>query len=188
LNHLKRIRAVLLALFGVGIAAVAGWMLAGGTLPSADTLVGQPDPAALESSAGGILIHLGSTPSGAAVRIDGTPRGKTPLDISLAPGQHSLSLQHPEALDIEQPLQVAEGGASVDIGLWRRRPDVVLLRPAYPGASLVDARFLDDGQVALLVDSPSQSRATHTSRELWRLDPATAQLSGVSLRDANGPS
>jgi hypothetical protein len=103
------------------------------------------------------VVHLDSTPSGAAVRIDGKSRGKTPLDISPAPVQHSLILDHPEAIEAEQPLHVRDGGTSVHVALWRRRPEVVPLRPVYPGASLVDARFLDDGQVALLLEAPGRS-------------------------------
>ena len=186
-RRIARVRTLLPALCGIGVAAVAGWLLAGGSLPSARTLVGQLEPAAVETSAGGAPVHLDSTPSGASVRIDGTSRGKTPLDTWLSPGQHSLTLQHPDALDDDQPLQVADSGARVDVALWRRRPDVLPLRPVYPGASLVDARFLDDGQVALLVDTPARSGATGTSRELWRLNPATTQLTRVSL-PGNGPT
>ncbi|HEY8742397.1 MAG TPA: PEGA domain-containing protein, partial [Chloroflexota bacterium] len=182
----ERVRTLLPALCGIGVAAVAGWLLAGGSLPSARTLFGQLEPAAVETSAGGAPVHLDSTPSGASVRIDGTSHGRTPLDTWLSPGQHSLTLQHPDALDDDQPLQVADSGASLDIALWRRRPDVLPLRPVYPGATLVDARFLDDGQVALLVDTPARSGATGTNRELWRSDPATAQLTRVSL-PGNGP-
>jgi hypothetical protein len=132
-------------------------------------------------------VHIESSPSDAAVRVDGKWRGKTPLEISLAPGQHGLSLEHAHALDDEQPLHVADAGASVHVGLWRRKPEVVPLRPVYPGASLVDARFLDDGKVALLVDTSTRSGATGASRELWQLDPATAQLTRVKRPLVNGP-
>jgi len=144
---------------GIGTAAVAGWLLAGGSLPPVQTLSGQLEPAAVGSSAGGAPVHLDSTPSGAAVRVDGTSRGKTPLDTWLSPGQHALSLQHPDTLDDDQTLAVAETGARVEVALWRRRPEVVPVRPVYPGASLVDARFLNGGQVALLVGLPAQAGA-----------------------------
>ena len=109
-RRIARVRTLLPALCGIGVAAVAGWLLAGGSLPSARTLVGQLEPAAVETSADGAPVHLDSTPSGASVRIDGTSRGKTPLDTWLSPGQHSLTLQHPDALDDDQPLQVADSG------------------------------------------------------------------------------
>src|SRR5919199_3936337 len=121
------------------------------------------------------------TPSRAQVSIDGARVGWTPLDVRLSPGQHALSVQHPDALDQDQTLAIAESGANVSITLWRRRPDVVPLRPVYPGASLVDARFLDDGQVALLISLPAQPGSTGTTRELWRLDPPPRQPSRVAI-------
>jgi len=185
---IKRVRAVLPAVCGIGIAAVGGWLVAGGGMPSVEPLFGDVAPAAAGSSAGGAPVHLDSTPSGAAVRINGASRGKTPLDIWLSPGHHVLSLQHPDAIDDEQVLQVADSGASVDIALWRRRPEVLPLRPVYPGAWLIDARFLDDGQVALLVATPARSGPAGAGRELWRLDPTTAQLTRVTLPGEGGPT
>jgi hypothetical protein len=154
---------VLPAVCGIGVAAVAGWMLAGGVPPSAE-------------SPSRVPVHVDSSPVGAQVQIDGRRYGKTPADLRLSPGQHRLSLQHPDALDDQQTLQVAETGATVDVGMWRRRPDVVVLRPVYPGASLLDARFLNDGEVALLVGLPVQTGAPSASRQLWRLDPAIGHL------------
>ena len=63
--------------------------------------------------------------------------------------------------------------------MWRRRPAVAAVRPVYPGAALLDAQFLNDGQVALVVGFSSQAGAAGASRELWRLDPATGQLARV---------
>jgi PEGA domain len=179
-NRLERIRKVLPAVCGIGLAAVTGWMLAGGSLPATETLFGQL-PGNGEHSAGGASVLLSSTPSGAMVRIDGATRGKTPLELRLLPGQHLLSLQHPDALDEDQSFRVTDNGAHVDVPLWRRQPDVVPLRPVYPGAALVDARFINDGQVALLINLPAQSGAPSASRELWRLDPPTGQLARVRI-------
>ena len=128
------------------MAAVAGWLLAGGSLPSTEALFGQREQAAGDRAAGDAPVHLDSTPSDATVRIDGAARGKTPLDTWLSPGQHALIFQHPDTLDDDQTLPVAETGAHVEVALWRRRPEVVPVRSVYPGASLVDARFLNDGQ------------------------------------------
>ncbi|MGI9149250.1 MAG: PEGA domain-containing protein [Chloroflexota bacterium] len=185
----KWIRAALPAVCGIGIAAVVGWLLAGGIMPSADVLFGQPEPAAVESLPAGAPVHIDSTPSGAQVHIDGMRYGsaKTPLNVRLASGQHSLSLEHPDTLEDERVLHVAETGASVDVALWRRRTDVVPLRPVYPGAALVDARFLDNGQVALLVSIPARPGAPSASRELWRLDPTTGQLVRVIVPGLDAP-
>src|SRR5947209_7019428 len=92
-HRVERLRGVLLTLCGIGIAAVAGWMLAGGDLSSTQVLFGQPDAAALPSS-GRAPVHVETSPSGAQVRMDGTTYGKTPLDLRLSPGQHTLNLQH----------------------------------------------------------------------------------------------
>jgi hypothetical protein len=194
-NHrFERIRSALPLVCGVGIAAVVGWLLAGGDLPSAEVFFGQPKSAVRQSSPGDVPVHIDSTPSGARVSIDGARYGaeseseKTPLDVRLSPGQHSLSFEHPDAFEDGRPLYVAEDGAVVDIALWRRHPDVVPLRPVYPGASLVDARFLDDGQVALLVGLPAQPGAPGVSRELWRLDPAMGQLARVIVPGLDAPA
>ncbi|MDQ6673808.1 MAG: PEGA domain-containing protein, partial [Chloroflexota bacterium] len=171
-------RAVLPAFCAIGVAAVVGWLLAGGgvgfgeSLPSSQILFGQSQPSPMTSSSG-TLMHIDSSPAGAQVRIDGAALGKTPLDIQMEPGQHALNLQHPDALDDERVVQVTGASASVDVDLWRRHPDVVALRPVYPGAALLDARFLNDGRVALLVGLPGQTGAPGLGQSLWLLDPAT---------------
>ena len=76
IKRIARVRTLLPALCVIGVAAVAGWLLAGGSLPSAIALFGQLEPAAVETSAGGAPVHLDSTPSGASVRIDGTSHGR----------------------------------------------------------------------------------------------------------------
>jgi hypothetical protein len=69
--------------------------------------------------------------------------------------------------------------------LWRRRPAVLPIRPIYPGASLVDARFVADGTVALTVSLPIPSAAAQppAARELWQLDPVTGSLGRLALTD-----
>ena len=180
-RRLYHLRLVLPGLCGVGIAAAVGWMLAGGSVPSSEIWSGQP--ALLVDGARGAPIHMDSSPAGAQIHIDGSSAGKTPLDLHLEPGQHTLSLQHPDALDDERTLQVGATGATVAVDLWRRRPAVLALRPVYPGASLLDARFLKDGRVALLVGLPSQlyPGAQPASREVWLLDPVAGQPTRVGL-------
>jgi hypothetical protein len=123
-RHIEQIRTVLPAMCAIGIAAVAGWLLAGGGPPPTDMFFGQPEPALGQSSPGDAPVHIDSTPSGAQVRIDGARSGshETPLDVRLSPGQHSLSLEHPDALEDNRSFHVAEDGAVVDVALWRRHP------------------------------------------------------------------
>jgi hypothetical protein len=187
--QVRRMLVPLLVLLGIALAAFAGWQVALGGRPSADMPFGQPELSALESSPGAVPVHIDSTPSGAEVRIDGARfvLGHTPLDVLLSPGQHSLSLEHPDALQDDQPLRVAETGAIVDVALWRRsQPVVVPIRPVYPGAALIDARFLDDGQVALLVGVPTGPG--EPGRELWRLDPSTGQLARLITPGPGAPA
>jgi hypothetical protein len=196
-RHCERMRAVLPAACAIGIAAVAGWMLAGGgvgvgvgeNLPFSEILFSRPASVA-KDSADGAPVHIDTSPAGAQVRIDGSGAGKTPLDVRLEPGQHVLRLQHPDALDDERIVQIAETGATLDIAMWRKRADVVAIRPVYPGALLLDARFLNDGQVVVLVDLPVPTGAPRPGRELWLLDPSTGRLArpdiaGVDATAAN---
>jgi hypothetical protein len=101
-SRIERVRALLPAVSGIGIAAIAGWLLAGGRLPSEQMLLGQFEPLAEESSASGAPVRFDTTPSGASVGIDGTSRGKTPLDVHLEPGQHALSLEQSDSLGAAQ--------------------------------------------------------------------------------------
>jgi hypothetical protein len=168
------------ALSVVSIAAAGGWMLSGGPSILSALFLGQRELVAV-SSTSGTQTYIASSPSGAQVRIDGALAGKTPLDVALSTGQHDLRLQHPEALDEQQTLSVSDTPANIDVSMWRRHPDVVAIRPVFPGAYLQDARFLQDGQVALVVGLPVQATARSSARELWLLDSATGRLRMMDL-------
>jgi len=169
-----------MALCGIGIAAAAGWLVAGGSVPPVQPFLGQAEPAA-DNSDGRAPVHLDSAPSAAMVSVDGRSRGQTPLATWLTPGQHTLSLDQPDSLAEQQSIDVADSGASVHMDLWQRRPQVVPVRPVYPGASLRDVAFLNDGQLMLSVGMPTQAAASIASTELWRMDPATGQLSRLKV-------
>ncbi|MBV9602309.1 MAG: PEGA domain-containing protein [Chloroflexi bacterium] len=159
----------------VGMVVLVGWILAEANPTFTQDLFGQSQLLAV-SDIGGIPTRIDSSPTGAQVRIDGAALEKTPLEVSLSPGRHALKLQHPDTLDEEDTVQVSGTAASVDINLWRRHPDVVALRPVYPGAFFVDARFLNDGQVAIVVGLPVQPGAGNPNREVWLLDPHSGQM------------
>jgi hypothetical protein len=63
----------------------------------------------------------------------------------------------------------------VNVTMFERRPDAVQLKPAYPGASINGATFLDDGRVALLMGLPSQA-GDGLVNEAWIFDPASGTL------------
>jgi hypothetical protein len=179
-HRFKQVGGAAAALCVIGSAAAAGWMLSGGTLTLETLFPGQRELVAV-TDASGTPLHINSSPAGAQVRIDGALTGKTPLDVALSSGQHDLSLQHPEALDEQQTLSVSNTPANVDVSMWRRHPDIVVIRPVFPGAPLLDAQFLKDGQVALVVGLPAQATARSSARELWLFDPATGQLRMMDL-------
>lgn len=142
--------AVLLGTLVLSFAAVTTWILAGGQLsglpaPVADWL---PRSTVTDAgSAGSAPVQVESIPSGAEVRIDGTRRGQTPAVLGVSPGVHELTLRHPEAMESVRSIDVPAEGTALAISLWRRRPEVLPIRPVYPGASLVDVRFVADGTV-----------------------------------------
>jgi hypothetical protein len=70
------------------LAAVGGGLLyfeVGGLSLSAS-----PTPAAPTTG----TVHVESRPAGATVVVDGTPRGAAPLQLRLAPGAHTVEVQH----------------------------------------------------------------------------------------------
>jgi hypothetical protein len=169
-------------------AAVAAWILTGGyqtglPAPLSDWLpLTAPIDTGVEGSA---PVQVESTPSGAEVRIDGIRRGHTPASLGLSPGSHVLTLRHPNAIGAARSIDVPAEGTDLTVSLWGRQPDILPLRPVYPGTNLVDARFVADGTVALSVSLPGGSLAAQPpfARELWQLDPVTGSLARLTLTD-----
>jgi hypothetical protein len=189
--HLKPPRwpiAVLLGIVSISLGAGAAWILAGGNqvglpAPLSDWL---PPTTPIDTGVGGIApVQVASTPSGAEVRIDGIRRGQTPASLALSPGTHELRLRHPNAIGAVRSIDVPAAGTDVAVSLWRRQPDILPLRPVYPGANLVDARFVADGTVALSISLPGGSSAAQpqSARELWQLDPVTGGLARLTVTD-----
>jgi hypothetical protein len=73
----------------------------------------------------------------------------------------------------------------VTIPLWSRKPNIVPLRPSYPGATVLDARWLTDGDAAVVLGI-SQGTVSAPAREIWRLDPESGRLERVTLPAAAG--
>jgi PEGA domain len=169
----------LLALVSIVTAATGGWLLAGGdpsTLGLPDWVPFVPTSASAQTEDQGRL-SITSQPDGALVTVDGHSRGTTPLTLSVSRGVRTLLLTHSDAVDDVRQVSVGND-TRVRVAMWLRRPNAVQLRPAFPGASLTDARFLNDGRLALSMAVPD---ATTTStqaalREPWMFDPATGNL------------
>lgn len=121
--------------------------------------------------AAAVPLAVHSHPAGAALWLDGHERGTTPLDLQVEPGVHTVALKQQNALEQQYAVDVGATGAALDVGLWRRQPVVSRLRPALPGASLEDARFLEDGALGLSIALPPGN-----TLEAWRLDPASGAL------------
>jgi hypothetical protein len=62
-------------------------------------------------------LQIGSDPPGAEVRLNGTPRGTTPLSLSVPAGQYKLSV-HSGVNVKEMPVTIANGAATVLHMTW----------------------------------------------------------------------
>ncbi len=92
------------------------------------------------------VVSVSSTPAGAEVfvdRLDLAPRGRTPLEIALPPGEHTLYFRHPQYEDAETRV-VAETGATRQVGA-RLTPRPVEVRIEAPAGGEL---FLDGEPVA----------------------------------------
>jgi hypothetical protein len=167
-------RAELLILTGalLVLGGGAGWLLQTwrGAAPA-------PDP-----STPVVALSVSSTPSAATILVDGDVRGATPALVDVAPGRHVVALTATDAIPETRQVDMGADGARLDLVLWRARPTVQYLKPTLPGAALVDARFLDDGRVGLVLELPGGEH------QAWSLDPAarfaTQRLGAIAPRAA----
>jgi PEGA domain len=173
-EHLRgRVFAAMAAAIFVFVAAVAGCSIGGGGPALASDL---PTwlPMVLGAPTGGpgtVRLDITSVPANATVLVDGQERGNTPVSVVLAKGPHLLTLTHASAVDEQRQLDIASD-MHVNVTMLERRPDALQLKPAYPGASIDDATFLDDGRVALAMGLPGQP-GNGMVNEAWIFDPAS---------------
>jgi hypothetical protein len=126
------------------------------------------------ATAESVPLELSSQPAGAAVELDGHQRGATPLELTVEPGVHRVSLKANEAQEGQYTLEVGPAGAALDAVLWRQKPRLTRLRPALPGAVLTDVRLLEDGELGLSIGLPPGRQL-----QAWRLDPRSGALESV---------
>jgi PEGA domain len=170
----KELRAIL-RMRGIWVAGLIVALAIGTLLVLSG--VGRADAVASTSPA---PLELTSRPIDAQVWLDGREAGRTPLSVLVEPGVHSVLLKAADALDGQYTLQVGSDGAAFDVGLLRRHPTLIRLRPTLPGAALADVRLLSDGQLALSMRVPPGKQI-----QAWRMDPASGVVEAL-LTEASG--
>jgi hypothetical protein len=79
-------------------------------LTLASTLAASLAPQLTAPPTGTVTVE--STPAGAQVLVDGEPAGTTPLELTLAPGEHRIVIRHEGHVDDERSVTVEVGAAS----------------------------------------------------------------------------
>jgi PEGA domain len=131
-------------------------------------------------------LRVTSAPAGVTVLVDGQRRGRTPLYVAVAPGEHHLTFQGSRVMvTTANALGVARETTNVQAILWQRNPAVQQLRPPFPGAGITNAGFLADGRVTLTVALPPG-----TERQVWerRGDGGLQHLGPTAAHGALAPS
>jgi hypothetical protein len=177
INHRRR-WAPLAVLICAGLVCAGALVVLVGRPPRLALIAGLLDGDHVRFAAGPIddgpiPLVVRSEPSGARIVLDGRERGRTPLQLHTTPGSHTLLLSGDATLPAIQPVELDAHGANVDVALWGRHPTAARLRPAYPGAQLVDAEFQADGRLAVVValsDRQPGQPAT-VAREGWAIEP-----------------
>jgi dipeptidyl aminopeptidase/acylaminoacyl peptidase len=122
-------------------------------------------PAPLASRQPDASLAIASTPAGAAVEVDGHLHGHTPARVPIPAGEHRVTLRREGYADATYKVQVEPGQtATLQAELWLQTPIAQRLRPTFPGTTITDARFLNDGRLAFTVALPGDER------QLWLLD------------------
>ena len=78
---------------------------------------------------------------------------------------YTITVQAPDATPETRDVDATSADGRLELSLWRCHPTVQYLRPALPGATLLDARFLADGQLGLVLQLPGGEL------QPWTLDP-----------------
>jgi hypothetical protein len=76
---------------------------------SSDSVVRHKAPSLVDVAKGAVL-KIESSPAGAQVFVDGSFKGKSPLDLDLSIGKHEVRLNLPDHYEWEAQLQMKEEG------------------------------------------------------------------------------
>jgi hypothetical protein len=107
-----------------------------------------PSPAAPPATAkpGEVLLTLTSRPPGANIRLDGADRGHTPVNLSVAPGGHEVSLAMERYVTYTATITAP---SLVDAQL--KRPKATLLVTSTPSAAEVIVNGVKHGKTPVSV-------------------------------------
>jgi hypothetical protein len=142
--------------------AVVGGLLAAAAAGALARLARPP----ARTGGGAARVEIDSVPPGASVEIDGHPHGRAPAGVSLAAGDHRVTVRREGYAPATYAVPAAAGEtARLTAELWLTAPHARRLRPAFPGAAIEAVAFLLDGRVALTVAVPPGEE-----RQLWLVD------------------
>lgn len=111
----------LIVLIGIGAVALGGAAVIGtagsptatpAAVTPTPTPTPPPTPEPTPAAPVAAKVHLDTTPPGATAIVDGEPRGVTPLDLELEPGDHTVRFDLEGHAPVEQALAVTADGAS----------------------------------------------------------------------------
>jgi len=84
-------------------------------------------------------IHVTSEPADAAVSVDGTPRGRTPVTLpALLHGKHTFAFRKSGHVPLDLDVVVNETTTQVRADLQQESPGILLVRGRQPGSIYVD--------------------------------------------------
>ena len=145
-SRARRPQGALLVTHGRGAGLAVGYPGGGGTFTP---LLGKPRPGQMA------VLKAESTPDGAELWVDGSLRGRTPLEIRLDLGKHSMRAVAPgheewtETLDLNEP-----GARSLKIELRRKVALAFLRVESTPPGAMLTVNGISEGRTPLGLELP----------------------------------
>ena len=125
----------------------------------ADAVADAPPPAVeaepVETPApapnGMLVLEVTTSPTGAALKINGQAVGRTPTQVRVPAGPHQLEFNHPSLRTIHEFVDAADGRVDIDLAARARASQLLVLESRYLGATIrVDGRRA--GRVPAVID------------------------------------
>jgi len=128
------------------------------------------------------ILEITGVPDGAVVEEDGRYLGRAPGSLYVPPGIHQIIVRADGYSAATYEINVEPGeSVRLDAELWLQNATGQQLRSPLPGATIANATFLANGDLALLLTLPST-----TERQLWVLG-RNRQPEHVGPTRADGP-